>query len=135
MPKVGILFLTPVLAVAQVQLINPSLPAIPAMAWADNAVPVSSPRLVYATYADASGSVVRGFAVDPSGYAYLAGSRPGSGSSSCAFLTKLNQAGTAAVWSVCVPVGEVEDIAVDASGYIYVVGSVPTTIMKLSPDV
>src|SRR5947209_3711033 len=95
------------------------LPAIPAMAWAHRAVPVSSPRLVYATYADASGSVVRGFAVDSSGYAYLAGSRPGSGGPSCAFLTKLNQAGTAAVWSVCLPLAEVDAIALDAAGYIY----------------
>src|SRR5260370_11891977 len=86
----------------------------------------------------ASGSVVYGFAVDSAGYAYV------SGGGGCAFLTKLNQTGTAVIWSVCLPVTQVNAVALDAAGYIYVAGSNQTpvfqtavstsTIMKLSPD-
>ena len=106
------------------------------------AQPVSSPRLVYATYVGTGpSSGVNGFALDSAGYAYLAGTGPGTGNSTCQFITKLNQTGSAAVWSVCLPLSEVDAVAVDASGYIYVVGANPSinavhtaVVMKLSPD-
>jgi hypothetical protein len=96
------------------------------------------PRLSYATYVGApGGSVVSGFAVDSAGYAYPLGT-----SSGCEFLTKLNQAGTAAVWSVCLPMYQVDAVALNAAGYIYVVGgSQPSpsgvgsaVVVELSPD-
>jgi hypothetical protein len=106
--------------------------------FAQTTVPVSSPKLVYTTYAGTGpNSVLYAFAVDSAGYSYIGGSGPGSGSSGCAYLTKLNQTGTAAVWSICLEVLEVDGAAVDASGYIYVVaGNADRTssVMKLSPD-
>jgi len=71
-----------------------SLVAAAAVAWAQ---PANPPSLVYATYAasSAGGSGVSGLAVDSEGYAYLGGGYYPN----CAFLTKLNQAGTAAIWS------------------------------------
>src|ERR1700694_5440617 len=78
----------------------------------------SLPRLSYATYVgSASGSAVYGLAVDTGGYAYLSGTFP------CGFLTKLNQTGTAAIWSVCLPMTEVHAVALDTAGYIYVAGN------------
>jgi alpha-tubulin suppressor-like RCC1 family protein len=103
-----------------------------------SAAPANPPRLSYATYVGApSGSVVYGLAVDSAGNAYVSGMFP------CGFLTKLNQTGTAAIWSVCLPMTEIHAVAVDAAGYIYVAGNNQTqqyaslstsTIMKLSPD-
>jgi hypothetical protein len=119
-----------------------TLVVVPATATADGTVPVSSPRMVYATYVGTGqSSVLRGFAVDSQGYAYLVGSGPGTDNSTCQFLTKLNQTGSAVVWSVCLALAEADAVAMDASGYIYVVGSNPpptavhtSTVMKLSPD-
>ena len=106
-----------------------------------SAQPVNPPQLVYATYAASPpGSVLNGFAVDSTGNAYLGGVY-----SSCSFLTKLNQTGTAAVWSVCLPLSQINAVAVDTQGYIYVAGKgqsqppssgVPdsSTFMKLSSN-
>jgi len=118
------------------------LVVVPATALADATVPVSSPRLVYTTYAGTGpNSVLRGLGVDAQGYSYLVGSGPGAGDTSCGFVTKLSQTASATVWSVCLPLSEVEGVALDASGYIYVVGSNPpvnfvntSLVMKLSPD-
>lgn len=106
-----------------------------------SAQPRNPPRLSYATYVgDAKGAVLYGLAVDSAGYAYVSGSYAG-----CAFLTKLNQTATAAIWSVCLPMVQVNAVKVDAAGYIFVAGSNEaqpfrstllqiSTIMKLSPD-
>jgi hypothetical protein len=57
--------------------------------------PVSSPRLVYATYfGTGPNSIFYSLAVDSAGYAYVAGEGPGTGNSDCGFLTKLNPPGT-----------------------------------------
>ena len=105
------------------------------------AQPANPPRLTYATYtaSQPGGSALYAFAVDPDGYAYLGGG-PYSGSG-CAFLTRLNQTGSAAVWSVCLPVPQVNALALDGKGYIYIAGGnrwnetrTLSTIMKLSPD-
>jgi uncharacterized protein (TIGR03437 family) len=99
------------------------------------------PSLSYATYVGtAPVSAVSGLAVDRSGYSYVSGLDSG-----CGFLTKLNQAGSAIVWSVCLPMAQVNAVKLDAAGYIYVAGSNAirpfsnnfvqvSTIMKLSPD-
>ena len=102
-----------------------SIVAIAATASAQLANP---PRLSYATYAASDV-----FEVDSAGYAYVGG---GSG---CAYLTKLNQTGTAAIWSVCLPLPQVDAVAVGQQGYIYVAGTnqnqpVSATVIKLSPD-
>ena len=112
-----------------------------------SAQPANPPRLSYATYAaPVREPVLYGLATDSAGSAYVAGvylGNAGAGSA-CAFLTKLNQTGTAAVWSVCLPVAEVNSVALDSAGYIYAAGdnhvsgygSPPysATVMKLSPD-
>ena len=107
-------------------------------AFANAGVPVNSPSLVYATYiGTGKNSVLYGLAVDTTGYAYLAGSGPGIGSSQCGFLTKLNQAATVAIWSVCLPVVKAGAVAIDTAGYIYVAGTnadYSTSVMKLSAD-
>ena len=112
------------------------------VAAAVSAAPANLPRLSYATYVGtARGLVVYGLAVDAAGYSYVSGGYyPGCG----AFLTKLNQAGTAMIWSVCLPMTEVHSVTLDTAGYIYVAGNnqnqpfttvLPkSTIMKLSPD-
>ncbi|MGI8741749.1 MAG: SBBP repeat-containing protein [Bryobacteraceae bacterium] len=100
------------------------------------AQPANPPRLGYATYIGTAGSYLYGLAVDQSGNAYV------TGALGCASLTKLNPTGTAVVWSVCLPVSQVNSVAVDAASYVYVAGSTqassnvfPTsTIIKLSPD-
>ena len=91
--------------------------------FADITAPVNSPSLIYATYmGTGKNSAVYGLAVDASGYAYLAGSGPGANSSPCGYLTKLNQAGTNAVWSVCLPVVRAGAVVIDGAGYIDVAG-------------
>ena len=110
-------------------------------------LPVKSPKLTYATYVGTGrNSVFRGLAVDQDAKLYVAGSGPGSfDNRSCGFLTKLNQTGTAALWTLCLPVTEIDDIALDASGAIYAIGSSthlvgnvssrdPSIAMKLTPD-
>jgi len=94
------------------------LSSIVATATTVSAQLANPPRLSYATYAAqaAQGSVLFGYAVDSAGYAYLGGVYSG-----CAFLTKLNQTGSAAVWSICLPVGQVNAVAVDSQGYVYAV--------------
>src|SRR5438132_1026425 len=90
---------------------------------ADTSMPVSSPKLVYATYVGTGrNSVFHSLAVDSAGYPYIGGSGPGANDTTCGFLTKLNQTGTAAVWTVCLPVAEVDGVALDTAGYLYVVG-------------
>src|SRR5690349_14081607 len=97
--------------------------------------PANPPRLSYSTYASPQIGTVTDLAVDSTGYAYVAGVYSG-----CAFLTKLNQSGSAAVWSVCLPVGQINAVALDGQGYIYAAGSTRdqqssiSTVMKLSPD-
>jgi len=114
-------------------------------AFAQLPVPTGSPKLTYATYAGAAQySAYSGVAVDPSGFAYVSGSGPVS-DSTCTFLTKLNQAGTDAVWSICTPFTEVDGIALDVSGSIYVIGTNshlignalsrdPSTVIKFTAD-
>ena len=111
------------------------------VAAAASAAPANLPRLSYATYVgSAQGSYVFGFVVDSAGYGYVSGINLGD----CAFLAKLNQTGTAVIWSVCLPMTEVDSVAMDAAGYIYVAGGnqaspfqpvvSTSTIIKLSPD-
>jgi uncharacterized protein (TIGR03437 family) len=113
---------------------------VAALAWADAAAPIDSPRVVYATYVhNGPGSVVNGIAVDRQGYAYVGGGGPAQGGPRCAFLKKLNQTGTGEVWSVCLPMYQVNALALDAAGYIYVSGDeqqyeYSSRVMKLSPD-
>ncbi|HYL74827.1 MAG TPA: hypothetical protein VEU96_11520 [Bryobacteraceae bacterium] len=107
--------------------------------WADRVV-IDSPRLVYATYVNnGPGSVVNGLAVDSQGFAYVVGAGPQQGAPRCAFLRKLNQTGTAAVWSVCLPMYQIISVALDAAGNIYVMGDEQengssSRVLKLSPD-
>ena len=64
-------------------------------------LPSGVPQLTYATYVGTGGgSSLSGLTIDSSGFAYIAGSGPtGALGKSCGFLTKLNQNGTAAIWS------------------------------------
>lgn len=102
---------------------------------------VSSPRRVYTTYVGTGtgqDSYVNALAVDLLGYAYVAGFGR-SDSSLQGFLTKLNQSGTGVVWSVGLPIWEVDSMALDTSGHIYIVGDNPpvdssSVVIKLSPD-
>ncbi len=111
-------------------------------ALGQNGQSLTTPRLVYATYSGpARTSYIQGSAVDSQSYIYLVGTDIDPGPyPSCQFLRKLNQSGTAAVWSVCLPVQQVEAVALGASGNIYVASETPmpsaamTTVMKLSPD-
>ncbi len=106
------------------------------------AQPANPPLLSYATYL---GIPLGAFAVDSAGYIYTGAIYPdgigpdGPRPVGCSALTKLNQTGTAVVWSVCVPISYIYVVAVDASGYIYVSGGAsqnmyPSTIIKLSSD-
>ena len=100
------------------------------------------PKLVYATYLGTGrNSVFQALSVDSAGFMYVAGAGPGSAEgSTCTFLTKLNQSGTAPVWTVCLPLAQVDGLAVDAATNIYVVGLNPpsisriSTVIKLAPD-
>ncbi len=104
------------------------------------AQPANPPRLSYATYVgEGPSSAVYGFAVDSVGYVYVSGRN----SDGCAFLTKVNQTGTAAIWSICLPMYQANSIALDASGHVYIAGNnqpffsaaiQSSTILKLSPD-
>ncbi|WP_420265436.1 SBBP repeat-containing protein [Candidatus Magnetominusculus dajiuhuensis] len=111
----------------------------------------SGTALVYSTYLGGSGGgFAHSIAVDSSGYAYVAGSTSSTDfptttgayqttlvGGSDAFVTKLNQSGTALVYSTYLGGGSSSDasyvnsIAVDSSGYAYVAGytsgSFPTT--------
>jgi len=117
------------------------LPTLVLMPFVGAAPPVSSPALVYATYVNnGPGSVVTSLAVDSAGYVYAAGGGPAYSDPHCAYVKKLNQTGTGIVWSVCLPVYQVNAIALDAAGYIYVAGQNQqqygsgSTVMKLSPS-
>ena len=101
------------------------------------------PKLVYATYVGTGrNSVFQALAVDSAGFMYIAGTGPGdAGPSSCAFLTKLNQSGSAAVWTVCLPFAQIDGLALDTATNVYVVGLNPpskasrgSTLYKLAPD-
>lgn len=98
------------------------------------------PRLAYATYTGPeAGSIVYGLTADASANIYLAGARP-----DCAFLTKLEPTGATALWSICLPMGQVSTVQLDGAGSIYVAGpnqtqpsaGAPTssTVLKLDPD-
>lgn len=110
---------------------------------ADPATPVSSPRLVYATYVGSGrNAVVHGLAVDSAGYVYVGGSVEKQDGSSCGLLTKFDRNASSTVWSICLPVGEVDGVAVDSAGSVYAAGGrlpgtpLPTvaTVFKLSSD-
>ena len=106
--------------------------------------PAASPQLVYSTYVGTGGgSALHGLAVDSDGSVYVAGSGPSAYGTSCGFLTKLDPTGKSAVWSICLPLTELDGVALDGSGAIYVVGTntaivdhnqttEPSTILKLS---
>jgi len=106
--------------------------------------------LVYSTYIGGSGSEVGyGIAVDGSGYAYVTGSTsstnydvtPGAfqttnGGNTDVFVTKLNAAGTALVYSTYIGgsgYDYVAAIAVDGSGNAYVTGSTSSTDYDVTP--
>jgi hypothetical protein len=90
---------------------------------------VNPPKLVYSTYigpdysaAPAEGEAfLTAFTADSAGYTYVIGAYSGS---PCPFslLTKINQAGSAAVWSKCLSFANIRAVAVDGAGYVYVQG-------------
>ena len=123
--------------------------AITALGPRAGTVPVSSPRLMYATYVGTGrNSVLRGLAADFEGYSYVAATGPAVDGKGCGYLSKLNQTGTAAVWSTCLSVTEVDGLVLDSAGFIYVIGTshpffgngltfppgAPSTVIKLAPD-
>ena len=102
-----------------------NLLAILTIALAEVIVLAQSPKVVYATYVGESpmNKIFQPLAVDAAGFAYVSGvGCPVGGATSNAFLTKLNQSGTAAVWVMCLPMSNVYGIAIDGAGSVYVVG-------------
>jgi hypothetical protein len=112
-----------------------SLPSASTNAFATE-VNASGTALVYSTYLGGSGSFWgRGIAVDPSGNAYVTGTAEQSGSTpfplvnplsstpSAGFLTEVNAAGTAFVYSTYLSAGIGYGIAVDSGGDAYVTGT------------
>jgi len=106
--------------------------------------------LVYSTYIGGSGyEVGYGIAVDGSGYAYVTGYTnstnydvtPGAfqttnGGGQDVFVTKLNETGTALVYSTYIGGSGSDEgygIAVDGSGYAYVTGSTSSTNYDVTP--
>jgi len=116
--------------------------ALLAVAFAQAPPATNWPKLVYATYLGAQfNSAFRALAVDSAGFVYVgATSQAPDGSSTCAFLTRLNQSGTAPTWTICLPFTQIDDLAVDSNRFLYVIGlnrsstSRSSTIMKLTPD-
>ena len=104
---------------------------------------VIDPVLVYSTYLGGSLiDVPRGVAVDSTGSAYVTGStnstnfptanplQAASGGGTDAFVTKINAAGTALVYSTYIGGSTTDaavDIALDSTGAAYVVGSTSST--------
>ena len=77
-------------------------------------VPIPAPELVYATYVGTGrNSTFQALAVDFAGFAFVGGAGPAidDASTSCTFLTKLNQSGTAALWTTCLPLARVDSLA------------------------
>jgi hypothetical protein len=111
-------------------------------------VPASPAGLVYSTYigptdtgnAQTGGAGIAAFSVDASGYVYVIwGYSIGNNINGCTTLSKLNQAGSAMIWSACLPLLRVSAMALDNAGYIYVAGSngeadYVATVLKLMPD-
>lgn len=108
---------------------------------------IAPPKVVYTTFAGTGrNSTFHGLAVNAGGFAHVAGSGSAEDGSDCGFITKLNQAGTAALWTICLPkVTEVDALALDPAGFIYALGSSktlvgnivhqsPSTVFKLSPN-
>ena len=110
------------------------------LASGDAVAPMNNPRLVYSTYVGSGGNGSLGaLAVDADGFAYVGGVAPGPEGSVCAFLTKLNQTGTGAIWTTCLPVDEVDSVTVDPEGFLYISGvtmsnGYQSLLMKLTPD-
>ena len=99
---------------------------------------VQPPKTVYATFMEPGpqNSLLEPIAVDAAGFLYVPGVRC-QGQLSTASLTKLNQSGTAPLWSVCLPLVAVTGLVLGNSGSIYIVGSSldPSwPVVKLSPD-
>jgi hypothetical protein len=115
---------------------------------------VIDPTLVYSTYLGGSGDLDRGLAIaaDSAGNAYITGSvgstnfptagpiQPTNAGSTDAFVTKLNTAGTALVYSTYLGGAGADfgtGIAVDGAGNVYVAGSTTSsnfpTVAALQP--
>lgn len=117
--------------------------SVAVLVFSEDIPPLESPKLVYATYAaQGRGSGLGAVAVDSDGFLYTGGSGLGPGGASCAFLSKLNQQGTGAIWTICLPGTEVDGLAVDSQGFLYVAAVTPATVnsdqrsflIKLAPD-
>ncbi|HWB86083.1 MAG TPA: SBBP repeat-containing protein [Bryobacteraceae bacterium] len=112
-------------------------------------IAATSVHVDYATYLGGSlDEQPSGIVVDPAGNAYLAGTTTSadfpltstafgapSKDHGCAFVTKLNAAGTGIVWSVCLANSSAGGIAVDPNGGIYVLTGLAggSTVTKLTP--
>jgi uncharacterized protein (TIGR03437 family) len=111
----------------------------------------NSPQLSYATYIGwpaisvpqkQGGTTMGGMATDASGFVYVTG-RGSDGTTGCNFVTKVNQAGNSAVWSVCLGTDVLmtpKTVAIDPAGRIYVasdnysLGGTGNNITKLTPE-
>jgi uncharacterized protein (TIGR03437 family) len=111
----------------------------------------SPPRTVYASYLGGSyGEGVIGLAVDSSGSAYVVGSTNSpdfpltsivlgapAATTTCAFVTKFNSAGTGIVFSVCIGNTRAQAFGLDANGNMYLAiqhqDQPSSSVLKLDP--